>query len=151
LYKTVTPKVDTSMRAYLSSREGKEYTKSFFTPVSFVGAFTGLIEQKPSKLIYEMLTDCKVYELNYLEFMILCKQDINVSNLYNKVLEYIFIKYEERQLELISLDATERYLKLCEEMPDLERLIPQYQIATFLSITPVQLSRIRKKLKESKK
>ncbi|MBU2951956.1 Crp/Fnr family transcriptional regulator [Tamlana agarivorans] len=138
------------MRAYLSSEDGKEYTKSFFTPFSFVGAFTGLIQKKPSKLVYEALTDSKVYELNFIDFMTLCKKDINVSSLYNKILEHIFIKYEERQLELISMDATERYLKLCKEMPDLERLIPQYQIATFLSITPVQLSRIRKKLKDIK-
>ncbi|WP_194767605.1 Crp/Fnr family transcriptional regulator [Tamlana sp. I1] len=137
------------MRAYLSSEEGKEFTKSFFMPFSFVGSFTGLIQKKPSKLIYETLSDCKVYELNFSDFRELCQDDLNISNLYNRVLEHIFIKYEERQLELISMDATERYLKLRKKMPDLEHLIPQYQIASYLSISPVQLSRIRKKLKES--
>ncbi|WP_136481168.1 Crp/Fnr family transcriptional regulator [Cognatitamlana onchidii] len=135
------------MRAYLSSESGKEFNKNFFMPFSFVGAFTGLIKKKPSKLVYEALTECKVYEVDFEVFMDLCKTDINVSNLYNRVLEFVFIKYEERQLELISMDATERYLKLCKKIPEIESLIPQYQIASYLSITPVQLSRIRKKLK----
>lgn len=135
------------MRAYLSSESGKEYNKNFFMPFSFVGAFTGLIKKQPSKLVYEALTNCKVYEVDFTTFMDLCKKDINISNLYNRVLEHVFIKYEERQLELISMDATERYLKLIKEIPEIENLIPQYQIASYLSITPVQLSRIRKKLK----
>ncbi|MEC3907976.1 Crp/Fnr family transcriptional regulator [Tamlana sp. 2201CG12-4] len=136
------------MRAYLEDESGREFNKSFFMPFSFVGSFTGLIKKQPSKLVYESLTACKVYEINFEEFMKLCKEDINVSNLYNKVLEHIFIKYEERQLELISMDATQRYLELCKKMPDIEHLVPQYHIASYLSITPVQLSRIRKKLKE---
>ena len=45
------------------------------------------------------------------------------------------------------MDATQRYLKLCKKIPDIESLIPQYQIASYLGITPVQLSRIRKKMK----
>lgn len=135
------------MRAYLSSESGKEYNKNFFMPFSFVGAFTGLIKKQPSKLVYEALTNCKVYEVDFTTFMDLCKKDINISNLYNRVLEHVFIKYEERQLELISMDATERYLKLIKKIPEIENLIPQYQIASYLSITPVQLSRIRKKLK----
>ena len=135
------------MRAYLGSETGKEYNKNFFMPFSFVGAFTGLIKRQPSTLIYEALTDCKVYEVDFETFMVLCKEDINISNLYNRVLEHVFIKYEERQLELISMDATQRYLKLIKKIPEIEHLISQYQIASYLSITPVQLSRIRKKLK----
>ncbi|WP_298533974.1 Crp/Fnr family transcriptional regulator [uncultured Algibacter sp.] len=138
------------MRAYLDSESGKEYNKSFFMPFSFVGAFTGLIKKQPSKLVYEALTYCKVYEVEFTTFMDLCKKDINVSHLYNRILEHVFIKYEERQIELISMNATERYLKLIRKIPEIENLIPQYQIASYLSITPVQLSRIRKKLKSNK-
>jgi CRP-like cAMP-binding protein len=136
------------MRAYLSSETGKEYNKNFFMPFSFVGALTGLIKKQPSLLVYEALTDCKVYEIDFKILMAQCKIDINISNLYNRVLEHVFVKYEERQMELISMDAKERYLKLCRKFPDLESLVPQYQIASYLSITPVQLSRIRKKIKE---
>ncbi|MDO5980407.1 Crp/Fnr family transcriptional regulator [Flavivirga spongiicola] len=134
------------IRAYLSSETGKEFNKNFFMPFSFVGSLTALIKKAPSKLTYETLTACKVYEVNFEEITKLCSEDIHISNLYSKVLERIFIRYEERQLEFISMDATERYLKLRKKISRVDDLIPQYHIASYLSITPVQLSRIRKKI-----
>ncbi|AUP81473.1 Crp/Fnr family transcriptional regulator [Flavivirga eckloniae] len=134
------------IRAYLSSETGKEYNKNFFMPFSFVGSLTALIKKESSRLTYEALTDCKVYEIGFKDVMQLCNEDIQVSRLYNKVLEKVFIRYEERQLEFISMDATERYLKLRKKIPGIDDLIPQYHIASYLSITPVQLSRIRKKI-----
>jgi CRP-like cAMP-binding protein len=134
------------MRVYLSSEEGKEYNKKFFLPFSFVAPLTALLKKEKSKLTYETLTACKLYELNFNEFMDLVNNDLSVSKLYIKALERIFIEYERRQLEFISMDATQRYLALKVEISDIDTLIPQYQIASYLSITPVQLSRIRKKL-----
>ena len=138
------------MRAYLSSENGKEYNKNFFMPSSFVGALSALIHNKPSRLTYETLTECKVYEINFSAFVELCKHDLNISNLYCKILEHIYLKYEERQLELISMDAKARYQAILKKNPNIEELIPQYQIASYLSITPVQLSRIRSTIKKNK-
>ena len=135
------------MRAYFNSECGKEYTKNIFPAYSFVGSLTALIQNKPSKLTYEALTDCEMIELNFKTIKKLCQKNIEVSNLYNNVLEYVFTNYERMQFEFLSLDATQRYLKLREKLPNVDRLIPQYQIASYLNITPVQLSRIRKKMK----
>jgi CRP-like cAMP-binding protein len=129
------------------SELGKENNKNFFLPISFTGSLTALIKNEPSKLIYEALTDCKVYEVDYFEFIKLSRSNIQISQLYIRALESSFVKNEIRQLELISLNATERYLKIRKDIPNIDVLIPQYQIASYLSITNVQLSRIRKKLK----
>ncbi len=134
------------MRAYINTESGKQYNKKLFVPKSFVGPLTGIITKKPSELTYETLTECKVIELNFAIFMDMCKTDIKLSNLYNRVLENIFIEYERRNLELMSIDATQRYLNLRQRIPNIDDLIPQFQIASFLNITPVQLSRVRKKL-----
>lgn len=134
------------MRVYLSTESGKEFNKYFFMPLCFVGSFTSLVKQEPSKLTYETLTDCKLYEIDFDDILNLCKHDIEISNLYNKILEHIFIVYEERLLELISMDSKQRYLQLRKRIPNVDTMIPQYQIASYLSISPVQLSRIRKSL-----
>lgn len=139
------------MRAYLSSENGKEFNKNFFMPFSFVGALSALVKNKPSTLTYEALTKCDVYEVSFNDILDLCKEDINISNLYNRILEHVYIRYEERQLELISMDAKERYLALRKKSPNIDKLIPQYHIASYLSITPVQLSRIRRKIKKEEK
>lgn len=134
------------MRVYLNSESGKECNKNFFMPLSFVGSLTSIIKKEPAKLTYETLTDCKLYEIDFNEIKTLCKQDISICNLYSKILEQIFMSYEERQLELISMDAKQRYLNLRKRLPNIDKMIPQYHIASYLSITPVQLSRIRKSL-----
>jgi len=134
------------MRTYFNSESGKQHNKKIFSPTSFVGALTAMIKKEPSKLAYETLTECKVFEIDFELFMKLCKTDVDISNLYSKILERIFMQYEKRSLELISLDATERYVLLRKQIPNIDDLIPQFQIASYLSITPVQLSRIRKKM-----
>lgn len=134
------------MRAYINTENGKQHNKKIFAPRSFVGGLTAMITRSPSRLTYEALTKCEVFEIDFNAFLELCKKDIRISNLYNKILENVFMEYERRSLELMSLDATGRYLKLRERIPNIDDLIPQFQIASFLNITPVQLSRIRKNL-----
>mgnify|MGYP000748722520 CR=1 FL=1 len=55
------------MRVYLSDEAGKEYNKNFFIPLCFVGSYTSLIKNEPSKLTYETLTECKLYEIDFKE------------------------------------------------------------------------------------
>lgn len=62
------------------------------------------------------------------------------------MLESIFLLLESRIYDLSVLDATERYLKLKNEISNIEEFIPQYHIASYLNISPVQLSRIRKEI-----
>jgi len=134
------------IRSYYEDENGKEFTRSFFIKYQSAGALGALVSETPSKLNYDCLTDCLVYEINFKEFIALTKTDTSILNLYKEVLESIFLMIEHRVYELSILDAKARYLKFKKEFPDLENQINQYKIATYLNITPVQLSRIRKKL-----
>ncbi|MDP5156971.1 MAG: Crp/Fnr family transcriptional regulator [Flaviramulus sp.] len=134
------------VRCYICTESGKEFNKNFYLPNSFLGSLTALITKKPSNLVFETLTSCKLYEIDFNKLMQMCKKSHELSLLYSSILEYIYIKYEKRLVELISLDAKDRYLELKSQIPDLDNLIPQYHIASYLGITAVQLSRIRKKL-----
>ncbi|EDP71152.1 Phospholipid/glycerol acyltransferase [Flavobacteriales bacterium ALC-1] len=134
------------MRAFCTLESGKEITKNIFTPISFVGAFSSIVEDKPSILCYEALVDSVVFEIDFCDFVKLTKSDIALSNLYNRILEYVFIMYEKKQIQTMALNATQRYMALRKQIPNIDNLIPQYQIASFLNISPVQLSRIRKEM-----
>ena len=65
---------------------------------------------------------------------------------HHKMLQFYFIGLENKVIELGSLTATERYLNFKKRFTTIENLIPQYQIASILGITPIQLSRIRKEI-----
>ncbi|WNH10193.1 Crp/Fnr family transcriptional regulator [Thalassobellus suaedae] len=134
------------IRCYISTESGKEFNKSFYLPTSFVGSLTALREKKPSFFTFETLTDCKVYEVDYYELMKLCESNLVLKDLHNNILGMLYTQYEKRLVELISMDATKRYLELRKENPNIDELISQYHIASFLGITAVQLSRIRKKI-----
>ena len=134
------------MRCYISAESGKEHNKNFFLPISVIAPLTALITDKPSLFTFEALTSCEIYEVEYSKLKNLSENNISINKLYIRVLESVYVKYEKRLVELISLDAKERYLELRIQVPEVDKLIPQYHIASYLGITPVQLSRIRKKI-----
>lgn len=134
------------IRSFYIDEKAKEYIRHIFTPLRATGALGSLIVNKPSRLTYDCLSDCEAYALNYKEFKALSVKDIGVSNLYSAALEIVFLTLESKVFDLSVLNATERYLKLKKQIPDIENLIPQYHIASYLNITPVQLSRIRKEI-----
>lgn len=134
------------VRSYYTDEKGKKYTRSFFTPISSTGSLGALILKKPSKLTYECITDCELYALNFNDLKELIKKDKDIAIMYGQALESIFLLLESRIFDLSVLNATEKYLKLKKEIPDIENLMPQYYIASYLNVSPVQLSRIRKDL-----
>jgi len=134
------------IRSFFIDDNGKEYIRHIFTPIRATGALGAMILNKPSRLSYDCLSDCEVFHLNFKKFKQLAQEDLDISNLYTSVLEFVFLTLESKIYNLTVLNATERYLKLKKQIPDIENLIPQYHIASYLNITPVQLSRIRKNI-----
>lgn len=134
------------LRAYITTEEGKDYNKRIYSPISFGGALTSLIKKEPSKITFESLTECDLFEIDYYGAMQLCDELEDAPKLYTRILEKAFIAYEDRNIDLMTLNGTQRYQKLLKQIPNIEELIPQYQIASYLNVSPVQLSRIRKKL-----
>ena len=132
------------IRSYIIDDKGKERTKTIFTPVSTSGNLGALIKKKPSNLIYECLTECDILECNYEAFYGLSKKNHDLAIFHYKVLEAIYLREEAKVLDLSMLNATQRYENLRKSHPGIDNLINQYHIASFLNITPVQLSRIRK-------
>ena len=134
------------VRSYYTDEKGKEYIRSLFTPFSSTGALGALIVDKPSSLSYDCLTDCEMFAINFKDLKELAKQDKDVAYMYANALESVFLLLESRIYDLTVLNATKRYIKLKRIINNIDNLIPQYHIASYLNISPVQLSRIRKKL-----
>lgn len=132
------------IRAFIIDEKGKEHTKTIYTDKSTTGNLNSLITKTPSKLIYECLTDCEVLECNYESFYKLSESNHELSIFHYKVLEHIYIREEKKILEIAVLNATQRYDELRKRLPNIDNLINQYHIASYLNITPVQLSRVRK-------
>lgn len=131
------------VRAFCTTREGKEYNKTFFTAPAIIGSYASLISREKNKLPQQALTDCVIWALDYAVIEQLSQGNYELERLRRKVAERFFVGNEKKELEMALLDAAQRYQIFKNEFPGLEDCIPQYHVASYLGITPTQLSRIR--------
>lgn len=134
------------VRAYYRNSEGATYNKHFFKAPCFIGGYASLITGKPNQIIQEALTPCKIWVADYGKFTELYSHHPDLERVARKLAEQFFVQKEQREVDLVMLDAEERYRIFQNEFPELEQLIPQYHIASYLGVTATQLSRIRRKL-----
>ncbi|GAB1541248.1 Crp/Fnr family transcriptional regulator [Scytonema sp. NUACC21] len=135
------------LRLYYVNNEGIEFTKSFCQEKDFVAAYSALILNKPARFFIEALEDSLLLVANYQSYQQLCNEHPCWQIIEHRFVEALFIKKEKREGELLLDDATTRYKKFLMEYPTLEHRAKQYHIASYLGISPVSLSRIRKALK----
>jgi CRP-like cAMP-binding protein len=133
------------LRAFYSNDRGEEYNKTFFTEGSFVGAYSSLVSGEQNLIDIDCLTDCSLYVAEFQSITLLYDKYPKIERLARILAEYFFVRKEKREIELVTLEAKERYAIFQKEHPKLEQRIPQYHIASYLGITPTQLSRIRSK------
>jgi len=133
------------VRAFYRNSEGSDYNKTFFSKNGFVGAYSSLITNQINQINIQCLTDCTLFIADFSEMKKLYDTKPKIERLARILAEHFFVLKEKREIELVTLDASERYEIFQKEHPNLENLIPQYQIASYLGITPTQLSRIRAK------
>lgn len=92
----------------------------------------------------ELLADCELYELDFPTLEALYTSDLHIANWGRKLAETEWLKLESRILSSALLSAKERYDRLLTEQPSIIRRVPLKHIASYLGITQVSLSRIRK-------
>ncbi len=128
------------------SEQGKEFTKVFMPEKSFVSSYSAMISKKPSHFFIESLEFSRVLAIAYEDWEKLRRINPKWNLLLIKLLEKGYAIKEKREREFLLLDSEARYKIFLEEFPDLEKRVRQFMIASYLGITPVALSRIRKKI-----
>lgn len=133
------------LRAFYQNENGDEYNKTFFKTGNFLGAYSSLISGKKNLIDIQCLTDCELLVANYVEFVALFEKKQKIERIARILSEQFFLRKEKREIELVTLNAEQRYVIFKQEHPNLDQIIPQYYIASYLGISATQLSRIRGK------
>jgi CRP-like cAMP-binding protein len=134
------------IRAFYRNNEAIEYNKHFFINPCFIGGYASLVTGKPNQIIQEALTDCNIQTAKYADIQALYETCPDIERAGRILAELFFVQKEQREIEIVLLDADKRYQIFQKDFPQLEQQIPQYHIASYLGITPTQLSRIRRKI-----
>jgi CRP-like cAMP-binding protein len=127
-------------------KEGEELSTYFFTENMFAGTYDSFISRKPTQIAMEALEDTEVISLSYKSLEKLYEVFPKMNEFIRKSIEERFVKLHDLFTSYLLSSPEERYLNLIKERPDLLKRIPQHQIASFLGITPVSLSRIRNRV-----
>ncbi|MFY0607244.1 MAG: Crp/Fnr family transcriptional regulator [Cyclobacteriaceae bacterium] len=127
-------------------KDGEEKTLFFFKENMIAGSMDSYIDQKPNSLILESIEPIKALMISREAI----DQVLGSSLAMTKVglrLTQIRLQYLLSFYASFVLDSPEeRYLKFLKESGDLAGRVPQHMIASFLGITSVSLSRIRKRI-----
>jgi len=129
------------------SEEGKEFTKTFVRAPKIIGSTRAMVENSATLFGIQALQDCVISSYDWQDFYAQMHQDLGFLTYYSRFMEKIFLTKETRESAFVEYSAERRYLDFCVEYPDLKDSIPQQQIASYLGITPVALSRIRQKIR----
>ena len=127
-------------------KDGEELTTYFFTENMFAGSYDSFLSRNPSKVAIETLEECEVLVLSYESQEELYNVFPKMNEFIRKAIELRFILLHDLFISYILNSPQERYLTLLNDRPELFQRIPQHQIASFLGVTPVSLSRIRNRI-----
>lgn len=134
------------VRIYYLMDNGTEKTILFHNRKSFFGNYDGIIYGNPSRYFYQSIGETEVFELTYDSIYKNSQKSITLNNLRGNMflaMLGIFLKNIE---DFVLLNPEERYQKHLEENAEVLKKVPSKYVASLLGITPVSLSRIKKRI-----
>lgn len=134
------------IRQFSIDEKGKEVTSNFYTEEQAIVIFN-----------HHKLDKSSAYTFTCLEDSVLVVGDLNtVKEMYNKydqlelltrkMMEENFGQVQDEFAGFIASTPEERYKAILRKRPFLIHRVPQYQLASYLGITPESLSRIKKRV-----
>lgn len=126
--------------------ERQEITFQFFFDNEIVSSFESFYLNQPSDCSLEALEDSQLFKLSKTDFELLCQRYPSLEQSMTRWICQRFITYRGRMLKQLQQSPLERYQDLLENEPELIERVPLHEITSYIGITPVSLSRIRKRL-----
>jgi CRP-like cAMP-binding protein len=131
---------------YFYEKEDVEKTAYFVFSNEIMASFEGILEKKSSKTTIQALVDSEIFVIDYSRMRKMYTQFPKFEQIGRLIGEH-YILMLHNQLSSFLLDTPEeRYLKLVQNTPDLLNKVPLQYIASYIGVTPVSLSRIRKRI-----
>lgn len=122
------------------------FTFNFSFEKEFTCAYDSFLTQTPSEYEMQALASTTVWQISYDDLQKVYAHTQAGNHLGRFASENLFLKKSKREISLLKYTATERYLNLFTEQPEMLKLVPLQYIASYIGITPQALSRIRRQI-----
>ncbi len=132
------------LRSFYKTEDGKEYTIQFAIKNWWISDYITLYTNDKSVVSIESLTASTVLIIDKTKVEDFYKKYPQFETFQRKNFEKRMATLQKRILNLLALSASEKYNQFINDYAEFEKIIPNYQIASYLGITPQSLSRVRK-------
>lgn len=130
------------VRAF-SYADGRDITFWIGAEGSVALSMQGYIHDRPGYENIVTLENCRLYHTTVERLRALYANDIDIANWGRRFAEKELLRTESYLIPQLFTTGRERYEPLLRDQPELLRRIPLENLATYLGLTPVSLSRIR--------
>jgi len=140
--------VSGSFRLYFI-KEGTEISNYFCFEQELISSYVSFLRREPSPINIEAMEDAVLVCLSHTSQQQLLHHPamaFKMEQFGRKVAEYLICCYEDRIFSFVTQTPEERYRQLLQKQPLFLQRVPQHYLANYLGITPVSLSRIRKRM-----
>ncbi|OBR95109.1 cyclic nucleotide-binding domain protein [Clostridium ragsdalei P11] len=137
-------------RSYYIDKSGNDVTKYFYAEGGILFSYAAYLSQKESMYCIQALEDSEILVVKISNFEKIVEGNYQLLLFYKKMIDKVLVIKEEHAISFKLLDSVKRYKQFLDTYPDLEERVKQCYIASYLGITPVSLSRIRRKLNLNK-
>ena len=134
------------LRIYFIKDVGTEVTRRIIFENDASASMVSFITENPSKEYIEAVMDSELLYMERKDFYHLVETLPVWEKFYRHQLEYAYVINTTRLMSFITNDATERYLQLLKENPEIIKRLPNRLVANYLNITQEGLSRLKSKL-----
>lgn len=136
-------------RAFYLTSNGDEKTIVFREQGDIVSAYSSYINNEACKFSIQALENSTLLYITIKDLEELMESNNCWRIITGEYYQKIYIEKEARERDLLSNNAKENYLIFLKEYPGLIDKINHYYIASYLGISYVTLSRIRKELSKN--
>lgn len=134
------------VRMYHVNEYGDEITFKLLPEHHVIANFEFLLEDKPSKYYFETLEKTSVICSDYQTLDNIASKYPKLESNRKYFLRKLLSEAKDRIESFVLLTPEQRYLKFIKDYPEMCNRVPDKYIAHVLGITPVSLSRIRKRI-----
>jgi len=134
------------LRSFYVDSRGDEHTLHFALEDWWISDLTSFLKQQPASRNIISLEGSVLLQIDLEGRERLMENVPKMERFWRILNESSSMAQDQRLLNSISMSGKERYLALLDLYPHIEQRLPQKHIASFLGITPVFLSQIRKEI-----
>jgi len=137
------------VKMFYITADGKEFVKSFIAEGQFTGSLSSQVDGGESTFSVVCLEPVSVETLAFSHVKALIDEDPQVMRFFYEFFLALALKKERREYDFLCLSPQMRSRQFEQGNPPLARRVTQADIARYLGITPVALSRIRGRAKSA--